>query len=178
MDIQTLLKDMRGKVEPYVAKGQVVAGISLSTLKQANGVVMDGMQTVIKSQMSAGKSILGAAQKSFEKVKADGIAAVVAAPSAYLPESRKYVFGACQNTFTAVNKTGGKVAEIVKKGYATAAAKVAGKPERATAGRKRSTRKAAPKTAAARKPKSPAARNAAPKSGNGGAAPPATDAQG
>lgn len=170
MNIETIISDVKSKVSPYASKGQAVADVSLKTLKRANGLVLSGVQTVFSTQKTAGKGLLTEAQKTFDKAKADGFAAVAAAPASYLPKGKPFL-DACSESISAVNKTTGDVIEAVMKGYAQASAKVSGKPvakkktARAASPRKRVaarkvTGKSAPTTAAApaAKPKTTRAR--------------------
>lgn len=157
MNVDTIVKDVKGRVEPYVAKGQEVVSVSVDTLKQANSVVVDGVQSLVKTQVEAGKDLLAAVQTSFNKVKADGIKAVAAAPIEYLPDGRERVLSAYNDSVTVVTKAGDQVAKIVKKGFSTvsgtlsgrAAAKVKAKTTQAKTTVRKTVRKATAKKSAA-----------------------------
>lgn len=116
MNVQTMVKDMKGRVEPYVAKGQEVVTMSADTLKKANGVLLSGVQSLVKAQVEAGKDFFASTQKSFEKAKSDGIKAVAASPIKYLPE-REPVLAAYSDTLSVVTKTSGELAKLVKQGF-------------------------------------------------------------
>ena len=135
MNFETIVKDVQDRVEPIAEQGQeilaqgqedVLAGFE--TLKTANGIVFDGVQTLVKTHVEAGKDLFAAAQTSFEKAKTDGIKAVAADPIAYLPESKERVISAYNDTVTVVTKTSDKLAKTFKNGYETISAKIAGEP--------------------------------------------------
>lgn len=142
MNVETIVNDVKGTVEPIITKGQDVVIVGFETLKTANGIVVDGVTTLVQTQVEAGKDLFAAAQVSFEKVKADGIKAVAADPIAYLPESKERVISAYNDSLTVVVDTSEKLAKTFKKGYTTINAKIAGKPARA---RKPAAKKAAPR---------------------------------
>lgn len=133
MTVQTIVSDVKGRVEPLVAKGQEVVTVSVDTLLKANDVVVDGVTTVVKTQVEAGKDLFAAAQASFEKAKSAGIKAVVASPIEYLPDGRERVVSAYNDTVTVVTKTGEEVVKIVKEGYETVTATLTGAPVAAKA---------------------------------------------
>jgi hypothetical protein len=152
MNFETLMKDVQKQVEPIVEQGQelleqgqevVLAGFE--TLKTANGIVVDGVQTLVKTQVEAGKDLFEAAQTSFEKAMTDGIKAVAADPISYLPEGKERVVSAYNDSIVVVTKTGDKLAKTFKSGYKTISAKINGKPVPA----KRKTTRRAAATAAA-----------------------------
>ena len=147
MTVQTIVNDVKGRVEPLVAKGQEVVTVSVDALLKANDVVVDGVQTVVKTQIEAGKDLFATLQTSFEKAKSAGLKAVAAAPIDYLPDGRERVVSAYNDTVTTVSKTSGEVVKIVKKGYASVSAKLSG----ATVARKAPAKKVAAKKAPAKK---------------------------
>lgn len=151
MTVQTIVNDVKGRVEPLVAKGQQVVNLSVDTLLKANDVVVDGVQTVVKTQIEAGKDLLAVFQSSFEKAKTAGIKAVAAAPADYLPAGRERVVSAYNDTLTVVGKTSGEVVKIVKHGYETVSAKLSGAPAKKKAPAKKTAAKAPAKKRAAKK---------------------------
>lgn len=126
MNVETIVSDVKGAVEPYVAKGQDVVTLSFETLKQANSIVIDGVQGLVKTNLDAGKGLYSAAQSSYEKIKLDGIKAVAAKPVAYLPEGKTLVISAYKDTVTIVTKTGEELYGVVKKGFGDVSAKLTG----------------------------------------------------
>ncbi|MDB5971915.1 MAG: hypothetical protein JWQ90_4365 [Hydrocarboniphaga sp.] len=151
MTVQTIVSDVKGRVEPLVAIGQEVVTLSVDALLKANDVVVDGVQTVVKTQIEAGKDLLATFQSSFEKAKSAGFKAVAAAPIDYLPDGRERVVSAYNDTLTVVTKTSGEVVKIVKKGYATVSAKLSGAAVAKKAPAKKTARKAPAKKAATKK---------------------------
>lgn len=126
MGVETIVNDVKGAVEPYVAKGQDVVTLSFETLKQANTIVVDGVQELLKTNVGAGKDLFAAAQTSFEKAKVDGIKAVAAKPIEYVPAGKDVVVAAYKDSLTIVTKAGEELVGVVKKGYEDVAAKLTG----------------------------------------------------
>lgn len=151
MTVQTIVNDVKGRVEPLVAKGQQVVTLSVDTLLKANDVVVDGVQSVVKTQIEAGKDLYAAFQTSFEKAKSAGIKAVAADPITYLPNGRKQVLSAYNHTVSTVSKTSGEVAKIVKSGFGSVSAKLGGSATAKKSPAKKAVRKAPAKKRATKK---------------------------
>ena len=117
MNVESIVSDVKGKVEPIVAKGQEAVQVGFETLKTANGIVVEGVQTLVKTNVEAGKDLFAAAQTSFEKAKADGIKTVAANPVAYLPEGKDRVISAYNDTVTLVSKTSDELVKTLKQGF-------------------------------------------------------------
>lgn len=117
MNVESIVADVKGRVQPLVDKGQEVVNLSVDTIKQANGLVTDRVQTLFKTQYSAGKEIFMAAQASLEKAKADGLKAVISSPVAYLPEGRDKLVGVYQESISVVTRTGEDLAQLARKSY-------------------------------------------------------------
>jgi hypothetical protein len=126
MGVETIVNDVKGAVEPYVAKGQDVVTLSFETLKQANVIVVDGVQELFKTNVDAGKDLFAAAQTSFEKAKTDGLKAVAAKPIEYIPVGKDVVVAAYKDSFSIVTKTGEELISVVKKGFEDVTAKLSG----------------------------------------------------
>lgn len=126
MDVETIMNDVKGAVEPYMAKSQDVVTLSVQTLKQANTIVVYGVQELLKTNVGAGKDLLSAAQTSFVKAKTDGIKAVASKPVEYLPAGKDVVFAAYYDSFSIMTKTGEELIGVVRKGYEDVAAKLTG----------------------------------------------------
>lgn len=152
MGVETIVSDVRGAVEPYVAKGQDVVTLSVDSIKQANTIVVDGVQELYKTNLTAGKDLFSAAQSSFEKVKADGVQAVATKPIAYLPEGKDVVVAAYKDSYTIVTKAGEELVSVVRKSFDDVTAKLNAKsaPKKKTAARKvaKTAKKAAAKKTA------------------------------
>ncbi|HUP91727.1 MAG TPA: phasin family protein [Solimonas sp.] len=119
------MNDVKGRVEPIVAKGQEVVLASFETLKAANGIVVEGVTTLVQTQVEAGKDLFELAQTSFEKARADGLKAVAADPIAYLPDSKERVISAYNDSVAVFTKTGDELFKTFKQGYAKIAAEAA-----------------------------------------------------
>lgn len=128
MNVESIVADVKGRVEPLVAKGQEVVTLSFGTLKEANGLVSDSVQTLFKTQYSAGKDLISAAQASFEKAKTDGLKAVISSPITYLPEGREKLFGVYHESISMVTKTGEELAKLARKGYGDVSKTLSGTP--------------------------------------------------
>lgn len=126
MGVESIVSDVKGAVEPYVAKGQDVVTLSFETFKHANTVVVEGVQGLFKTNVVAGKDLFAAAQTSLEKARIDGIKAVATKPIEYLPDGRELVIAAYKDSFSIVTKTGEELFGVVKKGYEGVAAKLNG----------------------------------------------------
>lgn len=126
MNVETIVSDVKGAVEPYVAKGQDVVTLSFETLKQANSIVVEGVQELVKTNVDASKDLFAAAQSSFEKARTDGIKAVAAKPIEYLPAGKDVVIAAYKDSLTIVTKAGEDLLSVVKKGYGDVSAKLSG----------------------------------------------------
>lgn len=133
MTFDSIVKDVKDRVEPIIEQGQeilangqeaVLAGFE--TLKSANSIVINGVETLVKTQVEAGKDLFEAAQTSFEKAKLDGLKAVAADPISYLPEGKERVISAYNDSVTVLTKTGDKLAKTFQNGYKTVSAKLAG----------------------------------------------------
>ncbi|EIT71042.1 MULTISPECIES: phasin family protein [Hydrocarboniphaga] len=147
MSVQAIVHDVKGRVEPYVAKGQQVVTVSVDTFKKATPIVVDGVQSLVHTQIEAGKDLFAAVQGSFEKAKTAGIKAVAASPIEYLPDGRERVLSAYNDSVVLVSKTSDKLVKLVKSSFATVdgEAKKTAAPRKTTA--KKATKKAAKKAA-------------------------------
>ncbi len=128
MDVQTIVNDVKGRVDPLVSRGQEVLSVSVDTLIKANDVIFSGVQNVVQTQFEAGRDLFVAAQNSFEKARSAGIKAVANSPIDYLPDSRERVVSAYNDTLSVVTKAGDELVKVVKKGYASVSAQIKGGP--------------------------------------------------
>lgn len=128
MDVETIVNDVKGRVEPIVAKGQEVVETGFETLKSANAIIVEGVQTLVQTNVAAGKDLFAAAQTSFEKAKTDGLKTVAANPAAYLPEGKDVVVAAYNETVSLVSKTGDELVAALKEGFDSINATISGKP--------------------------------------------------
>jgi len=128
MNVESIVNDVKGRVEPIVARGQDVVFSGFEVLKSANGIVVDGFTGVYKANYEAGKTLFGAAQTSFQKVKTDGVKAVASNPAAYLPEGKDTFVSAFNTSVDVFVKTGDDLVKTMKQGVETLSAKIKGEP--------------------------------------------------
>lgn len=126
MNLQSVVEDVKGRVETISGQGQKVAEISIDSLKQAGDVVVGGYKSLVSDNTAAAKEIYSAAVSSFEKAKTDGLKAIAADPISYLPatETLKAPFS---QTVTVVSRTGEELYKVVKTGVETIQAQLSGK---------------------------------------------------
>jgi hypothetical protein len=146
--VEPIVADVKGRVEPLITKGQDVVFSGFEVLKSANGIFVDGVSSVYRTQLEAGKGLVGAAQSSFEKARTAGFKAVASNPVAYLPEGKDLVLKALSDSRTVVVKTGDELVKTVKAGVETLSAKIRGETVQAKAKTAaKATTKAVKKTA-------------------------------
>jgi hypothetical protein len=105
MNLQSVVSDVKTRVDSLTTQGQELAKVLPGTFKQANEILVSGVQTLVKKETSSAKGIFEAAKAGFEKAKTDGLKAVVADPVSYLPEKKQFV-SAFNDTVEVVTKTG------------------------------------------------------------------------
>lgn len=145
MNFQSVVEDVKGRVETISGHGQKVAEISIDSLKQAGDVVVNGVQTLVSENTTAAKEIYSAAVSSFEKAKTDGLKAIAADPISYLPTTNTLTAPFSQ-TVTVVSRTGEELYKVVKTGVETIQAQLTGKSPivaKATKAAKSTSKKAA-----------------------------------
>ena len=150
MNVETLVNDVKTRADVVVTRGQEAIEVGVETIKAANAIIVDGVQTLVQTQVAAGKELIELAQASFEKAKTDGVKAVAANPIAYLPEGKDTVVGAYNDSVKTVSKAGDQLAKTFSTGYETITAKIAGKKQAVKTAKKtvRKTVAKARKTAA------------------------------
>ena len=126
MNFQSVVEDVKGRVETISGHGQKVAEISIDSLKQAGDVVVGGFQSLVNDNTAAAKEIYSAAVSSFEKAKTDGLKAIAADPISYLPATDTLTAPFSQ-TVTVVSRTGEELYKVVKTGVETIQAQLTGK---------------------------------------------------
>lgn len=141
MDVQSLITEVTGRAEKFAAQGQEVATIGFETLKTANGIVIETVQTLAKTNGDAAVALFGEAKISFEKASKAGVQAVIADPVAYLPVTSPAVdaFNASLKTLDA---TRGELVKTFEGGFSHIKASLNGEPVAAA----KKTVKAATKT--------------------------------
>ena len=127
MNFQSVVEDVKGRVETISGHGQKVAEISIDSLKQVGDVVVGGYKSLLTENTTAAKEIYSAAVSSFEKAKTDGLKAIAADPISYLPATDTLTAPFSQ-TVTVVSRTGEELYKVVKTGVETIQAQLTGKP--------------------------------------------------
>ena len=125
MSLQTVVDDVKGRVETLTTQGQKVAQISLDTLKQTGEIVVDKIQELVKTESEAAKDLYAAAKLGLDKAIADGFKAVAAAPISYLPPKDKFVT-VYNDTVTLVSATGDELYKTLKTGFSSIQAEFKG----------------------------------------------------
>lgn len=127
MSLQTMVGDVKDRVEAIGEHGQEVAKISFEVLKQANTIVIENFQALVKDQTAVAKELFESARSGFEKARADGLRAVVTDPVAYLPSTEKLI-DALNGTVSHFTKTGDELVKTVKTGFEQVQSQISGKP--------------------------------------------------
>jgi hypothetical protein len=149
MNIETIVTEVKGRLETVGAQAQDVAEISFDTIKKANQIVVNTAQDLFKTHSDTIKVVFDATKTSFEKALTDGLKAVAADPVSYLPAGREPIVAAFNDTVSTVSKTGEKLAKVIKAGYSDVSAKFGATPVKTVrSGARKTVRKT---TAAARK---------------------------
>ncbi len=125
MSLQTVVEDVKGRVETLTTQGQKVAQISLDTLKHTGEIAADKFQALVKTQSEAAKGIYAEAKAGFDKAVADGLKAVAAAPISYLPPKDKFVT-VYNETVTLVSTTSDELYKALKSGFDSIQAEIKG----------------------------------------------------
>jgi len=142
MNFQSVVEDVKGRVETLGAQGQQAAKISLETVRQVNTIVVDSIQGLIKDNSSTARDFFTSAKSGFEKAKADGFKAVASDPIAYLPSTEKFA-AALNETISHLSKTGDELFKTLKSGVEDLQSHLSGSPVVAKA---KTTAKSATKT--------------------------------
>ncbi|MBY8966301.1 phasin family protein [Algiphilus sp.] len=156
MNFETVVNDVKTRVEDVSNRAQNVAELSLETAKKANGIVVPTMQNIFEKQTSAARELFESGRTSFIKVRNDGLKAVAANPADYLPAGRTVVVDAFSASVDLTTKAGTELAEVLRKAYEDALASINGKKvakpaAKKTARKASSARKTASKSTAAKK---------------------------
>ena len=151
MSVETIVNDVKTRADVVVTRGQEVLGAGVETLKAANTIVVEGVQELVQTNVTAGKELSSLIQASVSKAKTDGIKAVAANPVAYLPEGKTTVVGAYNDSLKIVTKTGDELAKTLKSGVETISAKIQGQAPVVAKAKKVATKTASKAKKAAKK---------------------------
>jgi hypothetical protein len=148
MSFESVVSEVKGRLETVGTHAQDVAQISLDTFKQANKIVVNSAQGLFKTHSDTIKVVFDATKTSFEKALNDGLKAVAQNPVSYIPDSREPIVAAFNETVGTFTKTGEKLAKVIKSGYENVAATLNGETIKPARAAKKTVRKA---TSTARK---------------------------
>jgi hypothetical protein len=148
MSFETVVSEVKDRLETVGTHAQDVAQISLQTLKQANKIVVTSAQDLFKTNIDTIKIVFDATKTSFEKALTDGLKALAADPISYIPDSRDTIVTAFNETVGTVTKTGEKLAKVIKSGYENVSATLNGETAKPARTVRKTVRKA---TATAKK---------------------------
>lgn len=140
MGFETVVNDVRSRVEGYAAHGQKLVKTSLESVKQGGEIVLEGLQSLLDNHTSAAKEIFASAKSGLEKARSDGLKAVASSPISYLPPKEKFV-GLFSDTAEVFSKTSDELVKTFKQGYDSLKAEFDGSAQRAARGAKRTVRK-------------------------------------
>jgi hypothetical protein len=115
MNVQTTLNEVKSQLEVITTRGQELAQISFETVKTANGILVEGVQTLIKTETAAAEGLFEAVKGNFEKASQDGLKAVAANPIAYLPTEEALVV--VNEGLAVVTKTSETLGKTLQDGY-------------------------------------------------------------
>jgi len=143
MSFESVVSEVKDRLETVGTHAQDVAQISLQTLKQANKIVVASAQDLFKTNVDTIKVVFDATKTSFEKALNDGLKAVAADPVSYIPDSRESIVTAFNETVGTFTKTGEKLAKVLKSGVENVTATINGETAKPARTVKRTARKAA-----------------------------------
>jgi hypothetical protein len=122
MNFQSVVSDLKSRMDTLASQGQEVVKVLPGTLKQVNEVVMNGFESLMKSETTTAKDLFESAKAGFEKARVDGLKAVVSSPIEYLPPKDKLV-AVISETVEIFSRTGDELYQTVKTNLAQSPAK-------------------------------------------------------
>ncbi|MCK5769370.1 hypothetical protein [Algiphilus sp.] len=161
MNFETVVNDVKTRVEDVSNRAQGVAELSLDTVRKANDIVVPTFQNIFDKQSGAARELFESGKTSVTRVRNDGLKAVAANPIEYLPAGRTVVVDAFSASVDLTAKAGTELAEVLRKAYEDALARINGKPAKKAAAKKAARKATAKKTATKTAAKKAAAKKAA-----------------
>ena len=147
MNIESVVNDVKTRVEAVSNRAQGVAELSVDTVKKANKIVVPTVQNIVEKQTDAARELFESGKSSVSRVRNDGLKAVASNPIEYLPQGRSVFVDAFNSSVELTTKAGDELAKVLRKAYEDALARINGKKSKVAAAKK-TARKA---TGAARK---------------------------
>lgn len=117
MKIQTIVSDMRSRVETAGKQYQGVLKAYVSAQREALTVVTRNGQTLANTEIGAAKNVFAAARASFDKARKDGVRKVASNPQAYVPNGRDQIVSAYKDAINLLLKAGNELTGVVSNGY-------------------------------------------------------------
>src|ERR1044071_6573747 len=114
MSFETVVSEVKDRLETVGTHAQDVAQIGLNTLKQANKIVVTSAQDLFKTHSDTIKVVFDATKTTCEKPIKGGLRPSPPDPISYTPESREPIVAAFNETVGTVTKTGEKLAKVIK----------------------------------------------------------------
>jgi hypothetical protein len=140
MNIESVVNDVKTRFEDVSNRAQGVAELSVDTVKKANKIVAPTIQSIFEKQTDAARELFEGGKASVSRVRNDGLKAVASNPVEYLPQGRSIFVDAFSSSLELTNKAGNELAEVLRKAYEDALARINGKEAKAAA--KKTARKA------------------------------------
>lgn len=134
MNFETVVNDVKTRLEDVGVRAQGVAQISVDTFRQANDIVVPAVQTIVRKNGEAARSFIASGRSSLDKVRIDGLKAVAANPGEYLPARDQFVL-VFNDSVEVTTKAGEELFEVLKQAYETVLARLNGDAPVATATR-------------------------------------------
>ena len=150
MNLQTVVNDLKSRMDTLTTHGQEVVKVLPDTLKQANDIFLHGFDSLVKSETAGAKKLFKSAKAGFEKARIDGFMAVVASPVEYLPP-RDRLFDVFSDTVDIFSKTGDELYKTFRASLVPAKKPARTRKRKATTARGKTA--TAKKAAASRKPR-------------------------
>lgn len=125
MNFESVVNDVKTRFEDVSVRAQGVAQVSVETLKQANGIVMPAVQTIVRKNGEAARSFIASSRDSLDKVRVDGLKAVAANPGEYLPARDQFVL-VFNDSVEVTTKAGEELFEVLKQAYDAVLARLNG----------------------------------------------------
>lgn len=140
MNIESVVNDVKTRVEDVSNRAQGVAELSVDTVKKANKIVVPTVQNIVEKQTDAARELFESGKSSVSRVRNDGLKAVASNPIEYLPQGRSVFVDAFSSSVELTTKAGDELAKVLRKAYEDALARINGKKPKTAA--KKAARKA------------------------------------
>lgn len=117
MAFQDVVNDWRSRLQEFGKQAREALETVFNTNRQAFSLVVDGAQSVAKTEVGVARGIYGDARSSFEKARKDGIKKVADKPSKYLPDAVDRVSDGYSDTVKVIRSARQELVETFRQGY-------------------------------------------------------------